>query len=319
MGRYDDILAGLPQPAASAQAPVRPTGKYDDILAGLPKVDNRSTLEKVLGAGKEALKMAPTAATAIAGLAGAGNPWDAASVVNAPELMRRVKEGSVMAGEGVAEQGGKMLPNHPNIPAAIGTAVAMAPELVAAGTTLRGMVASQDPLAQAIRNTPKDLSPRYAALNKEAGISENLPVQRGSIPRFPGLDGQPQGAPPPQAPTVAPVAYPKDPNAFLNFAKARLSGLGDKLSAQELNDYKSIVNTMMRTGKVSPGTDQYAVASQVGKQTTQLLNKAVPGRAELDQVYALSKQLRIAPEIAKRIWDYFGPKLRWGAGVVGVP
>lgn len=219
-----------------------------------------------------------------------------------------------VAGTAAEKMGSMGVP--PKVAASVALPLAIAPELLAAGTSLAGLE-GETPLAQAITNTPRDLSPRYAALNEAAGISKDLPQATGRVAKFPNLAGQPSKVPPSFAPAISPTSYPKDTNSFLNFARMRLESLGERLQPQELNDYKSMMNTAMNDGTLTPGTDQFAVATQLKKQATDLLNKAVPGRVELDQIYALSKKLRVAPEVAKKLWNYLGPKMRWG--LIDVP
>lgn len=234
----------------------------------------------------------------------------------APTPERMLKEKVLdPAGEALAEAGGRTGHKAISIPAAaVGTMISEAPAFAGAASSLSGLYNQEDPtpFAEAIKNTPSDLSPRYTALDEKAGISGDLPIRRGTVPKFPGLNGLPANVPPPEAPMVNPSSYPKDTNALLNFMKARISAYGDKLSSQELRDYDSMLGTMFKGREISPGTDQYALASQRASENTPLLNKAVPGRADLDTIYAISKKLRIAPEIAKNIWSYLGPKFRWG-------
>lgn len=165
-------------------------------------------------------------------------------------------------------------------------------------------------LGKAILNSPKDLSPEYDALHEAAGISKNLPVQRGSTLKFPNLAGQPSSVPPPFAPAIAPISYAKDPNTLLNIARARMEGLGDRLSPQELNDYKTLIGQMLDTGKLGSGTP-FAVASQLKAQATDLLNNRVDGLADLNKVYGLSTKLRnptqFLPEFIQNGIQKYGP------------
>lgn len=294
MGKYDRFLVGLSSapasPPAKAKAPSA-SGKYDKFLSGLsrgalgvartiPEIDALSTIAELKG------------------------PADAIHA-QFPEQAGNLAE--YLGSKGF----------DPKVSAALTTPIALAPEIASSAMGIGQVVAGQGPLAKAIRNTPRMLSPRYDALNEAAGISKDLPVQGGRIPKFPNLAGLPSNAPPPQAPMVAPKMYPKDTNSFLNFARGRVESLGKKLSSQELHDYHTIINTAMRDGDIVPGTNQHAIASKLGKQVASLLGKAVPGREELDEIYALSKKLRVVPEVAKTIWKFLGPKLRYG--VIGVP
>lgn len=328
MGKYDDILAGLPAPTQASAPSAAPivSGKYDDILSGLTPapmspwgaaqalMDSRPELKPYANDGKT-LESPTGFADTVKKATGA-----AIETVGAPiRVGATINEGRkgfpAVAGEG-AEKLGEMGVS-PEVSAALMLPVAMAPELVAAGQSFKGLYGNSK-LAQGIRNTPRDLSPRYDVLNEKAGISKNLPETGGRTARFPNLAGQPVSSPPPFAPAIAPKLYPKDPNALVNFARSRIEALGERLSPQELNDYDTLIGQMMDKGKFGSG-GPLAIASKVKSSANQLLNKAIPGKADLDQIYKISKTLRLAPEVAKKVWDYFGPKLRYGAGVIGVP
>jgi hypothetical protein len=170
--------------------------------------------------------------------------------------------------------------------------------------------AADSTLGQAILNSPKALSPQYDALHEAAGISKDLPVQRGTSLRFPNLAGQPTSTPPTFAPAIAPLTYAKDPNTLLNIARARMEGLGDRLSPQELNDYKTLIGQMIDTGKVGAGKP-LAMASQLRGQASDLLNNRVEGLAELNKVYALSTKLRnpsqFLPDAVQAGLQKYGP------------
>lgn len=295
-GRFDDILAALPPEATQSPAVGAPQnrGKYDDILSGItpPK---QSLKDQVKGAYRIATDIVPEVA---------------------PSPTQRIQKGLDIGGEKLAEALGKH--GYPKLGALYGTEIQTLPAILGAATGIGALETSEAPLAQAVRNSPRMLSPRYDAVKEAAGISKDLPISRGTIPKFPGLNGLPSNVPPPEAPMVAPKIYPKEINGLLNFVRARVEGLGSKLSGQELEDYHSIINTAMRDGKIAPGTPPYAVATKLLKDfVNPLRSKAIPGIADTDQIYALSKKLRIAPEVAKTIWNYVGPKMRWGAGIVG--
>jgi hypothetical protein len=178
--------------------------------------------------------------------------------------------------------------------------------------------AADSTIGQAILNSPKDLSPAYDALHESAGISKDLPVQRGAGLRFPNLAGQPTSAPPTFAPAIAPLTYAKDPNTLLNIARGRMENLGDRLSPQELNDYKTLIGQMIDTGKVGAGKP-LAMASQLRAQASELLNNRVEGLAELNKVYALSTKLRnpteFLPQFIQNGLQKYGPWFARAAAV----
>lgn len=194
--------------------------------------------------------------------------------------------------------------------AAAGYTLPGAVETVAAipGKIKTALGESTVPLLKALGKSPKELGPEFAAGNEAAGISDQLPVQRGSMARFP----QPERIVPTKQPTpiakaetlpsVPPVSYPKDPASFINFAQARIKAFGNRLSPQELNDYKAVIDDMMGTGKVASKTPQGAVASQLRTDATGLHTDAIPGREALNKTYGLSKTLH--PDIVQGVKDF---------------
>lgn len=217
------------------------------------------------------------------------------------------------AGEDVAGYLGEKIPNHPNVGAAMGTIVSKAPEIVSAGMGLGEIALGDSAVAQAIRKTPQMIGKEMEVGSKAAGISDKLPVQRGAFARFPNNLSKgmvPEAAQ--ESLPMAPASYPKDPNAFVNFAMARVSAFGKKLSPQELNDTKTVLSTMMRDGKLAPGTPPYAIASKVKTMVTELHRDAIPGREELNKIYAISKTLH--PELGKWLGD--GAK-KYGVKAIG--
>lgn len=159
-----------------------------------------------------------------------------------------------------------------------------------AGNIVKGAAAlPRTTLGRAILNSPEALGPEFRGGEKAAGISGDLPLRRGGTQKFPDLAGQPSLSPPVEAPMVAPLSYAKDTNSFLNQARARVQAFGDKLSPQELNDYKTELSNIL--GSTPPGTPQYAIASQLKTDVTALHNTAIPGREQLNAVYGLSKTL----------------------------
>lgn len=172
---------------------------------------------------------------------------------------------------------------------------------------------SSIPLLKALGKSPGELSPEFSTGNEAAGISEQLPVQRGAMARFPQPERiAPTKQPIPIAkaetlPSVPPVSYPRDPASFINFAQARIKAFGSRLSPQELNDYKDILSDIFNTGKIAHGTPQYAVASQLGTDVSGLHTAAIPGREALNATYGLSKTLH--PDL---VGPLFGLVKRFG-------
>lgn len=236
------------------------------------------------------------------------------TIAEAAPFATKIKDETLpKAGEDLAGYLGEKIPNHPNIGAAAGTIVAKAPDIIGSAMGLGELAAGDSAIAQAIRKTPRMIGKEMESGVSAAGISDKLPVQRGAFARF--ANNASKGMSPEAAQAslpMAPASYPKDPNSFVNFAMARVQAFGEKLSPQELSDTKSALSTMMRDGKLVPGTPPYAVATKLKRAVTDLHNQAIPGREELNQIYALSKTLH--PEIGK--WAVEGAK-KYGVKAIG--
>lgn len=214
-------------------------------------------------------------------------------------------------GEKVAELGGTM--GYPATGAAIGTAVQMAPDILAAGTSLKGLYESPNVYAQGITKTPQEIGQLMGQGEEAAGVSNKLPVRSGTLARFPKtapdvMTGTPDGTVIPpgtsmnQVPSVNPSIYPKNTNSLLNFIQDRVSQFGSKLSPQELADYRRMLPEMFSKGEVMRGTPQYALASDLQNKVTTLYTQAIPGRAVLNQAYSVSKTLH--PEVMNALLNY---------------
>lgn len=243
-------------------------------------------------------------------------------------------------GEKIAELGGTT--KFPGISksisqpvsAAIGTVVSEAPAFLSAATTLGGLYNETDPTlaAKAIRNSPKMLGKQYQFQDEAAGIGNELPVRSGKLPGFEKTSADIGDAETAKNMSLnPPVSYPKDTNAFLNFARARMSAFGEDLTPDELTHYKDSSNALIKLGENRVNTlaqngKAYAMANQMNKQAgtlqakvvnSALVGKKIPegyqrSREDLNRLYAWSKRMRIAPVVAEKIWKYLGPKFRWG-------
>lgn len=187
--------------------------------------------------------------------------------------------------------------------------------------------AAESKLGRALLNSPQDIGVKMREGLTEAGVArrppelgpsakfENpyqypselpqpaykkgiagIPVNAKSIPRLkPQIPAEP-------LPTSVPLKYPEDPASFHNFADARIQGFGNKLTPQEVNDYKTILSdklTTMERGGLS-GTPLYSDLSSLKSRVSQLHESLIPGREELNQIYGLSKGIRSAPG---KVWS----------------
>lgn len=189
--------------------------------------------------------------------------------------------------------------------------------LAAKGTAA---LADASPMFRGLITSPEALSPEFEAGKTAAGISGDLPIQRGAAAKFPKQDilaatKQPRPIVPAETiPSVSPMSYPSDPAAFINFAKARVSTFGDKLSPQELDDYKTILSKMFKDGSLPSGTNYAAQGAQLKSEVTNLHNAAIPGREELNEVFGWAKKFH--PDIAGHLVDIgkkYGKYVLYGA------
>lgn len=219
-----------------------------------------------------------------------------------------------VAGQAASDIG--LATGYPKTGAAIGTAIKMAPYVAGGVGLYQGLNAVENPIVKGLLNTPRELGPEYQALDQEAGVSQKLPVQKGTVAKFPALDGSPQNEPPPEAPHVSPISYPKDRNTYLNFVRDRIDGVGQNLTPQELADHDKILNDIMSSmkSKGQGGTPVFQKAAQAGSDITNLRNAAVSGRPALNTAYGISKN---SEAVAQAIKQYALKGAQWGGPILG--
>ena len=289
----DAFLAGSSQPSGGFDP--------DAFLASAPP--QPSGISKAYSFAK---KYAPEAAKGMMMLA---NPIEGAETINAGEVFPAAQKAADVVAPNAAEKVGQ-LTGSPVAGTLAGLATVAAPTLAGAAGGGYDLETETNPVVRGLVNTPQELGPEYQELHEAAGISKNLPMTGGRNARFPNMAGQPSANPPPFAPTIAPNLYPRDPNALMNFARSRMEGLGDQLSPQELNDYKTLIGQMIDTGKVGSGTP-LANAAQLRNQASTLLENRVNGLVELNQAYAVAKKVQnpftILPQSIQNLVTKYGP------------
>ena len=204
---------------------------------------------------------------------------------------------------------------YPKTGAVVGTAISMAPYVAGAVGGWDAIHASDNPIVKGLVNTPKELGPQYGALDTKAGVGSDLPVQRGTVPKFPGLDGTPQNQPPPQAPNVSPAVYPKDTKTYLNFVRNRLDSIGKDMTPQELSDHHDLLDEIMSNMKAKgqSGTKIFSKAAQAGSDISDIRNANVPGRSDLNKAYGISTtQSKIGPAL-----KHYGATVAKVGGAIG--
>lgn len=213
-------------------------------------------------------------------------------------------------GGNVAEAGGYLgaKTGYPQTGEAVGVglggAIALAPDILAAYTGMKGIYNSPSPTVQGLVNTPQELGPQYAAQNQAIGISNDVPETASRVvnpdpyqypsqltkPKYVnGIAGQVEGAPTiprlkPQIPaeplpSTTPLKYPNDPGTLINQINDRISQHGTNLNPQELSDYKNLLQTKMANGDIprfdpnGKTTSIFAQASQTAKNVSNALNQ----------------------------------------------
>lgn len=243
MGKYDDILAGLPESTSTK-------GKYDDILAGLP----------------DEQKKKPSISPFVA--------YDVANELSPANIVRRHTLDPL--GEKVAEFGGKH--GHPLMGALSGTAIQVAPELLSTVLGVRGLYESTDPSIKGALNTTKELGEDYNAQNEAIGVSRRVPPEGGMKPRFNEFERvaatkQPKPVVPAEpVPSNIPARYPSKPGDFLSYANGRLSA-PKPIDPQELMDWQVKLQTDLSNGtipKIDPTTGRITTVYQ---QAVDLLSR----------------------------------------------
>lgn len=230
----------------------------------------------------------------------------------------KVQQGFKQAGGAIAEGGGYLggRIGYPQTGQALGVGIggtiALAPELLATYTGLKGIYESQNPVVKGLVNTPQELGPQYEAQNEAIGISNKVPETASKVqyenpqqypsqlsnirykqnPPIAGIPVEPTpiatGAkmptPKPVIPaeplaSTVPLKYPNDPGSLINLADSRIATHGENLTPQELSDYKKILDTMIDNGTIPKFgengkiTPLYARASQLRNTIVSLGNK----------------------------------------------
>lgn len=146
----------------------------------------------------------------------------------------------------------------------------------------------QNPVARGLLQSTKKLGESFNAQNEAVGITRRVPVEGGRVAKFDAPERlvptrQPRPITPAEPlPDVVPKQYPKDTGSFLNYANAKLKGLGNKISPQELTDWKVKIQTDISSGKIpkfDPETKRittvYQQAVDLSKRITSQLNKTI--------------------------------------------
>jgi hypothetical protein len=244
---------------------------------------------------------------------------------------KTLMEGPDVLGESVSNEMNKA--GHPVAGAAIGTGIAMAPELMGAYAGVRGLARSTNPTIRGLMSTPQELSPQYTAQNKVIGLNSRPPEQAGNL-KFPNPYNQTLTTKPPVAlqtetslssnlrgaealPETTPLKYPKDPATLINTIDERATQFGEKLNQQELYDYKRLLDQNIGDpNKIPKYIDRkpnplYAQASGLRSRISGILNRVIepklsnadlpegtiPTRAGLDKAYGISNKQQKASKI----------------------
>lgn len=266
-------------------------GKYDQFLVGLPESSSRS--------GK----------------------YDAFTkdLPNSPSYAEQLEPG--IYGE-TSPTGQRILENLGRVAGGYGVGAL-------AGTGL--VKAAESNLGKALLNSPKALGKQYAAQDVAVGVARDIP-ETATRANFESPYTNPISTKPPRAipvktafksnlvgaeplPTNIPTELPDSLAGFKRFATKRIDTFGDKLSPQELMNYKVHLETKMADGSIpkfsqeGKPTTAYQQASDLRNKIAQtfkkvmdtnLQGKELPAgvmktRTALDKVNTLSNSIRSIP------------------------
>lgn len=319
---YPDLSEAYPIPKPPPTPSEYPTLKeaFGGSGEGDKSLESSHPLKDIYSNVKETINNRPELQPLNTSMPSFGNGGPISQAVNAAgqTLALPIRTGETLSqgpealGEAASNIGNDI--GYPKTGAAIGTAISMVPYAAGMVGGLNSLGSSSNPLVRGLVTAPEEIGAEMNVGEKSAGINPTmLPVRRGTIPKFPGLDGLPTNTPPTEAPTVAPMVYPKDTATFLNFARSRVDSLGEQLQPQELADYRIILNNMIKGGEVKAGTKPYALASQLYTDTNSLFTQAIAGREELNQIYKYAKMMPDIGDAIKLGIKKFGPLAVKGA------
>jgi len=252
----------------------------------------------------------------------------------------KVKSGLQDLGGSIAEEGGKL--GFPKTGVALGLIPALGPDVLAAGTSLQGIYESQNPIIKGLINTPSELGADYAAQNNAIGVTRRVPVEGGMKASYPVQGNIPSEVMAGKT-YVTPSKLPSNTGAFLNYANAKLAGLGDQMSPQELMDWQVKLQTDMNSGKIpqfdkTTGriTTAYQQAADLLSRTKQAFNSiagdaltpnvqaqlpagAIKNRPDLNKAFSIATKVQnpvraILPPSAIYILKKYAPSVLEGLG-----
>lgn len=185
-------------------------------------------------------------------------------------------------------------------------------QLIGAGA----MKAGNTRLGKALLNSPETIGRQMEPGLEAAGITRRPPELGASVKfenpyQYPSSLSNPRGGkftrgkpeiPAEPLPSSVPIKYPSDPASFHNFAKLRIAQFASdprniQITPQELNDYKRVLSGTLSEMKAKgmSGTPLFSDLSNLNSNVSDIHSSVIPGRAELNKVYALSKGIRAIP------------------------
>lgn len=169
--------------------------------------------------------------------------------------------------------------------AAVGTTIAMAPDIIGSmpGAPIAAVKGGQilPAAGNKLRNLATALTPggkqaigaEIGALQKAAGVQDTIPTI---------------------ANTAKKMHLPPQERSFADIVTATKRKIADKepLDAQDLVDFKELVKKRYAEGKLVKGTKEEAITAKTNSEAEALLNKLVQGREKLSKRYGDVSQIQ---------------------------
>lgn len=310
-GKYDDILSAIRPPSNGVPVVPQGKGKYDDILSSI-------------NAGQPERKSKSYAEELEPGIYGETNPTGQKILENLAIAAGGYGLGALGA-TGIVKAArsnlGKALLNSPK---------SLKPQYTAQDLAVRIKRTVPETGARAVFPdpyiAPSGLSkPRYANVKslqpeivnaKGKIISPKPPSSIEAVDSAPASFSRPRPTIPAEPlPTTIPEKIPEKFAGFKKFADSRIDKFGDKLTPQELVNYKVHLETKMNDGSIPKFNDRgkittaYQQASELNKKISDtfktVMDKRLKGanlpegvlksRTELDRLNYMSNRIREIP------------------------
>lgn len=168
--------------------------------------------------------------------------------------------------------GAKPLPVKPEAAAALGAVMQTTPDII--GSVLPGGAAMNSTAAKVLsKGGLAKTGKLLGQIDKEAGVVQQIPTVSSLAKRL-NLE--------PRERSFADI---------VNHISKKIES-GEKVSPQDLVDFRALVQEKMGTGKIAKGSRIEAIVSDTNKKAGDLLNKSIKGRQPVSDEYAKIKKIQ---------------------------